>query len=399
MGITTLTGLPGAGKSETLITRVGMALQNGRIALTFMCGDSTLLRARPNIAEHRRLSCRSGLSTPLDHFVSTEQSIELLSQAPSGALLAFDEAQHFGEQVVDSWCAAAERGVEILIASPSAAQLKALNRRGHEATRLQLTCQVCEEREASSFFCHLDDDRTESVCDNCFKRLKVRAKTEIIDRLRCGQPYPGEERTYQPIELPECGSWGLVREDTRRRYQLIKKICAREGLPSAHSSYLDIGCNTGFFCHQMSKAGFKSTGVDVVANDIEVARLLSTYFHRDYATYVVSDAYEYLQATQDRTFDVTSAFSVFQWVMIQNSPEHGIDCMRWLFQKTGHICILEMGESTEAHYIERVGLKYDSAWIYDLMQAHGGFERIDLIDMKLTNLKRDLFIGYKLLCT
>ena len=58
-----------------------------------------------------------------------------------------------------------------------------------------------------------------------------------------------------------------------------------------------------------------------------------------------------------------------------------------------------MGESTEAHYIERVGLKYDSAWIYDLMQAHGGFERIDLIDMKLTNLKRDLFIGYKLLCT
>ena len=112
-------GCPVQGNPKHSSPRVGMALQNGRIALTFMCGDSTLLRARPSIAEHRRLSCRSGLSTPLDHFVSTEQSIELLSQAPSGALLAFDEAQHFGEQVVDSWCAAAERGVEILIASPS----------------------------------------------------------------------------------------------------------------------------------------------------------------------------------------------------------------------------------------------------------------------------------------
>lgn len=395
MAITILTGLPGSGKSETLINRVGMALQEGRVALTFSCCDSPTLRARPGIAERRRLSCRSGLSARLDHFVSTEQSIDLLSEAPAGALLAFDEAQHFGDELVESWCAAAERGAEILIASPSAIQLDALKSRGHKAVHLQLRCQVCHEREASTFFCHLDDDRTESVCDDCCERLRAEAKTEIIDRLRRNAPHPGEEWSYQPIELPECGSWGVVREDTPKRHQLIKDICASQGLPNAYSTYLDVGCNTGFFCYQMHKAGFKSTGVDIVANDIEVARLLSTYFRRDYATYVVSDAHEYLRATQGHTFDVTSAFSVFQWVMIQNTPEHGIDCMHWLFRKTSRICILEMGESTEAHYINRVGLKYDSAWIYDFMQAHGGFEWIDLIDMKRSKLKRDLLVGYK----
>ena len=398
MAIVILTGLPGSGKSETLITNVGTALQEGRIALTFLCSDSPLLRARRGITEHRKLGCRSGLNVPLDHFVSAEQSIELLNDAPFGALLAFDEAQHFGEQLVESWCAAASRGVEILISSPSVAQLKALNLRGHEATRLKLTCQVCQEGEACRFFCHLDDDRTESVCDHCFERLRAKAKVEIIDRLRRNPPYPGEEWTYQPVEFRECRNWGVIRRDTQKRYKLVRDICASQGLPSKHSTYLDVGCNTGFFCHQMHKTGFESTGVDVVADDIKVARLLSTYFRRDYTNYVVSDAYKYLQTTQDYIFDVTSAFSVFQWIMIQNTPEHGLDCMRWLFQKTGRICILEMGVSMEAHYIDRIGLRYDSAWIYDFMQTHGGFERIDLIDMKTSKLKRDLFVGYKTSC-
>ena len=395
MSLTILTGLPGSGKSETLITEVNAARRQGRTVLTFLCGDSPVLRARPGIAKRRKLGCRSGLSTPLDHFVSADRCVQLVDEAPANALLAFDEAQHFGEQLVESWCAAAERGTEVLIASPSAAQLESLTNLGHEATPLRLMCQVCREQEASSFFCHLDEDRTESVCIACFDRLKREAETEIVDRLRRGGPHPGKEWVYQPVELPECENWGVTREDTQRRFELIKELCADEGLPGAHSTYLDVGCNTGFFCYRMAKAGFKSTGVDITANDIKIARLLSTYCRRDYATYAVADAHEYLKATQDETYDVTSAFSVFQWVMIQKTAEQGLDCMRWLFRKTGRICILEMGESTEAHYIKRVGLKYDSAWIHDFMQTHGGFEQIVCIDMKLDDLKRDLFIGYK----
>ena len=395
MDITILTGLPGSGKSERLITSVGSALREGRVALTFCCSDSPLLRARSNLTKHRRLGCRSGLSTPLDHFVSTEQSIDLLNEVQSGALLAFEEAQFFGDRIVETWCAASDRGVEILISTPSAAQLKMLNRRGHEATHLQMLCQSCQERNATSFLCHLDEDRTESVCNDCLQRQKMNAKAKIVDRLRCNQPYPGEKRIYQPIELPECSGWEVIRGDSHKRHQIIKDICSSEGLPTAHSSYIDVGCNTGFFCSKMSRVGFKSTGVDVVTDDIKVANLLSTYFRRDYVTYIVSDAYKYLEFTQDHTFDVTSAFSIFQWVMIQNTSDHGLDCMRWLFQKTNRICFLEMGESTETHYIKRIGMKYDSAWIYDFMQTNGEFERIDLVDKNQSKLKRDLFIGYK----
>ena len=395
MTITVLTGLPGSGKSETVITRVNSALQEGRVALTFLCSDSPILRARPNIVKHGRMGCRAGLFARVDHFVSTARSIDLLENAPVDALLAFDEAQHFGERIVESWCAASERGAEILIASPSDAQLKALNRRGYEAERLRLICQECQAQEASVFLCHVDEDRTESVCAECSDRLIEDARARIIDRLLHGRPQPGEEWTYQPVELPECSAWEVIRTDTQERCRIVVDACAREGLPNAHSTYLDVGCNTGFFCHEMARAGFHSTGVDVAANEIEVARLMSTYFHRDYSTYVQSDAHEYLKTTQDRTFDVTSAFSVFQWTMIQKTPEHGFDCMRWLFEKTRRICILEMGESTEAHYIERIGLRYDSAWIRDFMETHGGFERIELIDMKSSRLKRDLFVGFK----
>ena len=341
------------------------------------------------------MGCRSGVFARVNHFESTARTIELLEHVPSGALLAFDEAQHFGEKIVESWCMASERGAEVLIGSPNEAQLKALNRRGHEAERLRLTCQVCREREASTFLCFLAEDRTESVCPDCSERLTNDARARVIDLLRQRGPHPGKEWTYQPVELPECRHWGAVRTDTEERCRILIKLCARGGLPNAHSTYLDVGCNTGFFSYRMSRAGFHSTGVDVVASEIEVARLMSTYFRRDYATYVVSDAHEYLRTTQDQTFDVTSAFSVFQWMMMQKTPEHGLDGMRWLFGKTRRICVLEMGESTEAHYVERIGLSYDSAWIRDFMKTHGGFERIELIDMKSSKLKRDLLVGYK----
>ena len=175
----------------------------------------------------------------------------------------------------------------------------------------------------------------------------------------------------------------------------MRSVCADEGLPQAHSSYLDVGCNTGFFCYGMANAGFTSKGVDVTANDIRIARLLSTYFRRDLATYQVADAHDYLGSTPDERFDVTSAFSVFQWVMIQSGPERGLACMRWLFQKTKRLCVLELGESSEAHYGDRIGMEYDSAWIQDFMLAEGGFARVQCVRGSEHQLWRDLLIGFK----
>ena len=64
--------------------------------------------------------------------------------------------------------------------------------------------------------------------------------------------------------------------------------------------------------------------MDFVEADIAVANILDAYFRKGHTRYVVQDAFDYLEQTQDRFFDVTSAFAVFQWLMIQTTVERGI---------------------------------------------------------------------------
>ena len=396
MPITILTGMPGAGKSKRLITTVNHARELGRVTITFCCSDSPVLRSRKGFAKHHLLSSRDpAVITRLDHFVSAKECILLLRDAPAGTLAAFDEAQHFGDTVIQPWLLAAHRGVDLLIASPSNAQLEGLRTRGHRVTQLTMRCQRCREVDAATFLCYLDQDRTESVCNSCLKLLQEEARDEILTRLRAQAPHRGQERIYQPVELAEYQGWQVLRSDSSRRYQVMRRACAEYGLPGAHSTYLDLGCNTGFFCYWMTKAGFTSTGVDIVEGDLGVARLLSTFFRRDYVHYVLSDVQEYLRSTVADKFDVASAFSIFQWVMIQTTPQKGIDCMHWLFQKTRRVCFLEMGEYTEAHYVERAGIEYDRDWVYKFMKDHGEFSRIEIANKREFGLKRDLFIGFK----
>lgn len=395
MGMEILTGLPGSGKSTYLIEKVQSARDAGLRVLTVSCCESLILQSRPNLTKNGRIGSRSGLTTKLDRFETLENTIRLLETAEDRWLLAFDEAQYFGPDIVDAWCEASDRGVNILIATPSHDQLKLLSKRGHKPTELPLTCQECGGGEASAFFCHLDENKTVSVCGSCHRSMKREAEEKAVCLLRKQAPYPGEAIIYQPVELPACSGWKVIREDSERRFQIVKNACDRFGLPDRESSYLDIGCNTGFFCYRMSRMGFRSIGMDVTENDIRLARLLGTYSRQDYARYIVSDAYTYLKETQEVKFDVISAFSVFQWIMIQNSDQHGLHCMSWMFRKSRYVCVLEMGESTEDHYIERTGMEYDSRWIHTFMETSGEFDHVEFHDRDRYGIKRDLFIGLK----
>ena len=395
MTITILTGLPGAGKSETLITQVNAARHEGRIALTFMCSESPTLRARPNLTEQREMRCRSGLKTRLSHFVSADRVVELLAGAPAGALLAFDEALHFGDRLVPHWCEAARRGAEILIASPSMSQVEALERLGHAATRLRLICQRCKQREASRFFLYLEDNRTESVCDDCHARLQGNAESEIVRLLKNSHPYPGKERLIQPVELPQCRDWHVVREDSPLRLRQIVDACARQGLPAAHSTYLDFGCRTGFFCSGMADAGFNATGIDPAQEEIKAARLLSTYVRRDAVTYRLLDVQQYLNSGQDRSFDVITVFGVSDQPTWRKDPRKANACLRKLFRQTGRIFIVEANEYDRAGSYNRAGTQSGRPWPLDLMQSDGDFERIERIDNNRHNLQNNLLIGHK----
>jgi hypothetical protein len=400
MPILVLQGLPGSGKSRRLVETVNAALKEGRPVLTFVCSDSGRLAARPEMSRQRLIGSRvPGLCCPLHHFVGSGECAELLRRVEAGTLVAIDEAHYFGPGPVHEWLEASRRGLELLIAMPSNEQLGLFGDEPYTHTICTLPCQSCGLTDAVNFIVVPGEDATLSLCAECYRHRVDAARREIIERLERQAPYPGEKTIYQPVEFEECRDWNVLRPDSSTRAQLVTGILKEPGAleyhPPSRNTYLDVGCHTGYFCHQVHQVGLYVEGVDVMEADIAVARLLDSYFRRDYAAYRVADCYEYLRETQDRTFDVTSAFAVFQWLMIQRSAQHGIDCLRWLFAKTRRICFLEMGYSSESQYQNRLPEPIDREWVERIMTDAGGFSEIRVIPASENGLMRDLFVGIK----
>lgn len=397
MPITILTGLPGAGKSRRLIDTVNARRGRGHPVLTFACSDSPILMSRPALREHARLACRiPNITCPLSHFVSAAEAASILGEVRPDTLVAFEESQFFGPAMVQPWLDASNRGLELIIATPSPEQLDALKHNGCEESRLFLTCQQCRSADATTFVCLPEEDATLAMCNPCYAQMTRDARCEILERLERQEPHPGEKAIYQPVELDECSDWKVLRPDSQARFRLMTHVLHEAGIQGeSPATYLDVGCNTGYFCHHMRRLGFYAEGTDVVKGDIKVARLLDSFFRRDHNTYVAADAYDYLRDTADRQFDVTSAFSVFQWVMMQRSPEDGITCLERLFAKTKRVCFLEMGDSSEAHYKDRIGIDINRSWTQEIMKEKGGFPEVRLLGAQEHGIKRDIFAGIK----
>ena len=416
MPLTILTGLPGSGKSARLIEMVNAATRAGRPALTFACRESPTLLANENIRVHRVLGCRQqGLTCALHHFVSTAECAAVLERTPPGTLVAFDEAHYFGSEIVPYWTHASRQGLEVVLGKVSPTQLLELKDTEHVETRLSVTCQRCQRTEATSYLVLRGlpqdtpfkwwpgDAATVALCPECEKEMMESGRREILERLERQTPYPGEKTIYQPVELEECNNWKVLRPDSSLRTEIMAKIMeerdVRGNRTADNVTYLDVGCNTGYFCHSVrQRQGFTAEGVDVMASDIAVAQLLDTFVRKDHNTYVTADAYSYLRDTQDRTFDVTSAFAVFQWLMIQTTVERGVQCLEWLFAKTKQVCFLEMGYTAEDQYKGKLPITIDRSWVWNIMEQKGGFAEIRMLDAKQHGLmfgSRDIFVGIK----
>lgn len=400
MALEILTGLPGSGKSARLIERVNAATQRGRKVVTFACSESPWLCASPYVRVGRMLGCRvPGLTCRLDHFAPTAEAARLLDALPSGTLAAFDEAHYFAPDIAPHWASAARRGLEVLVAMPSEPQLARLIEADVARTHLAVTCQQCGMANAAGFIVVPGEDRTLSLCPPCDSALTTAARAEIVERLERQPPYPGETTIYQPVGLAECADWKVLRTDSAKRVELMTRVVRSLGLPgerpNGRATYLDVACNTGYFCRAFRELGFYSEGVDLVEGDIAVARLLDSYIARGHGRYVVADAYDYLRDTNDCPVDVASAFSVFQWVMIQTTVARGVECIERLFAKTRQVCFLEMGYSEEGHYRGKIGVEIDRPWVRDVM-AKGGFSRVEMFDAKEHGLWRDLFVGVRM---
>ena len=385
MPITLLTGLAGSGKSTRLLETVNAALGQGRPALTFACSDAPWLKGREDIQFYKVLTCRRpGLVAPLHHFVSADESAEILRRTPAGTLVAFEEAQYFGPSLVPHWLEADRRGVEVLIASPSGGQLRRLNGHACDRVHLVIKCQRCGAADAVGYFRLPDREATVSVCESCREEMLREGHRDIVGRLRALPPSPGEDVVEQPVELPECAGWRVTRPDCRALAGLMAFAIRRAGLAAEQSrltGYLDVGCGTGFFCHHLRSLRCFAEGVDASEQNVAVAKLLDSYLRRDHNAFVAADPCDHLRdaRAKGRRFDVTSAFNVGRWLP---PGEQGAECLRALFAVTDHLCFVSGGGA-------------DGARVGRLMLEAGGFADVRIYDAAGHGLAEHLYVGTK----
>ncbi len=399
MSITVVSGLPGSGKSTMLIEAVNAAREQDRSVVTFACSESAWLRAHKMIGARRLLSCRRhGLTCPLDHFVPTAECAAILDGTPSGALAVFEEAHAFAPTIVPHWVEASRRGIDVLVAQPSKSQRQLLEGYAFEETLLAMQCRECDAADASMFVWLADPDVTVATCATCHLEMQSAARRQVLDLLTQHNPSQDERVLHVPIELEEYSDWTIIRSDSKRRLELVRQMLREAQLPvdgSRHRrTYLDVGCSTGYFCHNLRLLGFRVEGVDVLERHIRVARLLDSFYRKDFSKYAVSDVYTYLHETRERRIDVTSAFDASRWMSVE-SPDRRIAALELLFAKTNRLCFLEMGHAWERHDRGPLPVDLDRSWVQRVMEEMGGFAEIRVFEAGEYELLSDIFLGIK----
>lgn len=228
------------------------------------------------------------------------------------------------------------------------------------------------------------------------------AVAELLDEVRDSEPFKGEIKTYQPFYGIDMPGWTFVRGDSPARFEIMSEAVARcpelaAALGSGRKpSYVDVGCCSGFFCDAMTTAGFEATGVDVTKNFIAWAQRVARLKGQS-ITHLCQDAEKFLTSST-APFDVTSSFATIQWVMAQRGYPAGVNCFKALFERTRHVCIVEMGYSTEDIYKTKIldrPSEIDKDWVLGIMKEHGNFQHVEFHPAGERGIWRDIFIGYK----
>lgn len=407
--IVLFSGLPGSGKTTRLITSALEKKEAGIPVSLFLNGENPELARRPHVKPGGYMGCRTeGLRLRIDHTAGTDEAAELLGKMKKGSCAVFDEAQYYDVGIVNGWIEASKNGITVLVGSPSQSQLKALNKFEKQLPshicheQLNITCSSCE-KTATHVTYNGDYRFPIHFCEDCLKMKNDADIKQLLDDMKAGDPFPGELKTYQPFYDVAMEGWGLVRADSLSRYQILEAAIkayaphAPDMTRQPHNyAYLDLGCCSGFFCDAMTTEGYQATGVDVTKHFIDWATRLAEIKGQP-ITYIKEDARKFISQT-DMTYDITSTFATIQWVMVQKGYEAGIECFRHFFRKTRHICVVEMGYTTEDIYKDKIdGLEgeIDRDWVMKLMRTEGDFETVVLVEKGSNGIWRDLFIGFR----
>ena len=403
MSLLVYTGLPASGKTKAIITALEERKQQGEKVLLFISAEHEELTNRPNVRDQGLMGCRDqAKSFPIDHVVDTKTAVRLMADLTEDYTVAFDEAQYFQPSIVDSWQSASERGIDVIVGTPSQVQLGLLESTPHERVELTVNCSCGKATAVHPVY---EDDLVypKHLCDTCYG-LNVKTEVEsLLATVHQSEPFPNENHTYQPFFGIDMSEWDLVREDCAARLGVIldavnrcEAVVAKLDDAVNQPTYIDLGCCSGFFTDGMTGKGFRSAGVDVSKDFVSWASQLA-HIKGQAINYTQRDLLSFLNET-DKHYDVISTFATVQWVMAQKGYEAGLSCFGQIFARTDAICIVEMGYTTEEVYRNKITdrpVEIDRTWMMNLMQSSGAFHTIELHPAGESGIWRDIFVGFK----
>lgn len=186
----------------------------------------------------------------------------------------------------------------------------------------------------------------------------------------------GQDRLYQPVDLPEVATWSLMRR-SRDRLSLMESFLAdryRDSPRSTPRSYLDVGACYGWFVAQMAERGYESHGIEQDPLSQDLAALI---YGLEPAAMQVGDALDIL-ANQPARYDVVSCFSMLHHFVLGRSAHSAEKLIRTLDEATGDVLFLDTGESHES-WFRFVLPEWDSAYARRWILDHTTFTEVQAL--------------------
>ncbi len=150
---------------------------------------------------------------------------------------------------------------------------------------------------------------------------------------------------YQPLDLPECHRWVVVRKCTDR-LSMFKELLSSLGFISKGKTYLDIGSYLGWFVAQMSELGFDSYGVEIDP----IAAEIGQWVYGIKPDQIIIDNFLRLLENQQCTYDVVSIQSLMHHFVTNKGSVTPEELIHLVDINTRSVLFFEMGQAHESWF-------------------------------------------------
>jgi protoporphyrinogen oxidase len=194
---------------------------------------------------------------------------------------------------------------------------------------------------------------------------RPRSSTPVQRLLRQMSWLDGEERLYQPVNLPEVATWPVMRRCTDRLAMMLDFLGEFYTDPRPiERSYLDVGACYGWFVAAMREHGCDARGIE---QDPLAQQLAGLVYDLPPERLIIGDAVTLL-GTHVQRADIVSCFSMLHHFVLGRTPHTAETLISLLDQATGDVLFLDTGERHESWFklvLPEWSPAYARQWILD----------------------------------